>query len=187
MRLFTRTFLLPIIAFSCAALVPAQVLPPPPPPPPPATPSRVVGKAKVYEFKAKTTAESVFLDRHGNQIIRATFDVPADRAGKKPEGVQFLYQSLSYQGFKYTDNHQVVITLNNKKTIRNEAKIIMASCHPVRFTECYEILATPLLPFSDFKAMVKAKKVKIQFGETVLELTAEEIEGLRDLKRTLDK
>lgn len=185
MKLFTKIFLLLIFSFSCVAIASAQ--PPPPPPPAPAKPTKFIGKAKIYEFKTKTTAESVFLNRNDKQIIRATFEVPSDQSGAKPKGIQFFYQSFSDNGFKYKDNRKVVILLDNKGTTQSEAKLIMASCNPKKEKECYEVLISPMLPFADFKAMLKAKNVKIQFGETVFELTSEEKDGLRDLQRTLDK
>ena len=182
MKLFTKTFLLLIFTFSCVALASAQ-----PPPPPPAKPTKIIGKAKIYEFKTKKSADSIFLNRNGKQIIRATYEIPTDQAGEKPKGVQMIFESFSDNGFKYKDNRKVTVILNDKSATQGEVKLLMASCNPKKETECYEVLITPLLPFADFEAMLKAEKVKIQFGETVFELTAEEKDGLRDLQRTLDK
>ena len=183
MKLFTKTILLLTFTFSCVALASAQ----PPPPPVPAKPTKIIGKAKFYEFKTKTSAESVFLNRNDKQTIRIIYDIPADQTDEKPKGVQMIFQSFSDNGFKYKDNRKVAIILNDKGLAQSEAKLVMASCNPKKEKECYEILVTPLLPFADFEAMLKAEKVKIQFGETVFELTPEEKDGLRDLQRTLEK
>ncbi len=183
MKFFTKTLLLLIFTFSCVAIASAQ----PPPPPAPAKPTKVIGKAKIYEFKTRTSAESVFLNRNDKQIIRVTYEVPADQAGEKPKGVQMIFQSFSDNGFKYKDNRKVAVILNDKGVTQSEAKLVMASCSPKKENECYEVLITPSLPFADFEAMLKAKNVKIKFGETVFELTAEEKDGLRDLQRTLNK
>jgi len=181
MNLFTKLFLILVITSFSVIIALAQS-----PPPAPAKPTKVIGKANIYEFKTKTTAESVFLNRNGKQTIRATFEVPAEQAGEKPKSFQLFHQSVSDNGFKYKDNRKVAIILDDGRVVQSEAKLVMASCSPKR-EKCYEVLITPLLPFADFEAMLKAKDVKIQFGETVFELTAEEKTGLRDLQRTLDK
>ncbi|HEV2800907.1 MAG TPA: hypothetical protein VGW12_10445 [Pyrinomonadaceae bacterium] len=182
MKLFIKLFLLLVVTSFSVAIVSAQS------PPAPVIPTKVIGKARIYEFKTKTKVESVFLKRNNIQIIRATFEVPSDQAGAKPKGFQFFYQSWSDNGFKYKDNRQVAIILDKKGTAQGEAKLITASCfNPRKEKECYEVLISPLLPFADFEAMLKAKDVKIQFGKTVFELTPEEKDGLRDLQRTLDK
>lgn len=69
--------------------------------------------------------------------------------------------------------------------MKGEAKVVMASCNPKQEAECYEILFSPPMPYADFENLLKAKKVKINFGETVFELTAEEVDGLKDLQRAL--
>jgi hypothetical protein len=120
-------------------------------------------------------------------MIRATFEIPSDQAGAKPKGFQFFYQSWSDNGFKYKDNRKVAIILDKKGTAQSKAKLITAFCNKREEKECYEALISPLLPFADFEAMLKAKDVKIQFGKTVFELTPEEKDGLRDLQRTLNK
>ena len=183
MKLFTKIFLLLIFTFSCVAIASAQS------PPAPVIPTKIIGKARIYEFKTKTTAESFFLKRNNiQQLIRATFEVPSDQAGAKPKGFQFFYQSWSDNGFKYKDNRKVAIILDNKGIAQSEAKLITAFCNNRKEEKkCYEVLISPLLPFADFEAMLKAKDVKIQFGKTVFELTPEEKDGLRDLQRTLDK
>ena len=183
MKLLTKNLLLLIFTFSCVAIASAQ----PPPPPAPAKPTKIIGKAKIYEFKTKTSADSVFLNRNGKQIITATYEISADQAGEKPKGVQMIFQSFSDNGFKYKDNRKVAIILNDKGIVQGETKLVMASCNPKKEMECYEVLFTPLLPFADFEAMLKAEKVKIKFGDTVFELTPEEKVGLQDLQRTLDK
>lgn len=183
MKLFTKIYLLLIITTFCVVISSAQ----PPPPPAPAKPTKIIGKAKIYEFKTKTSAESVFLNRNDKQTIRATFEIPAEQAGEKPKGIQFIYSSFSDNGFKYKYNRKVAIILDGGKPVQGEAKLIMASCNPKKETECYEVLVTPSLPYADFEAMLKAKDVKIQFGETAFELTAEEKDGLRDLQKTLEK
>ncbi|HEX8197505.1 MAG TPA: hypothetical protein VF571_15025 [Pyrinomonadaceae bacterium] len=186
MKLFTKTLLLLIFTFYCAALLSAQT-PPPPPPPAPAKPTKIIGKAKIYEFKTKKSAESIFLNRNDKQIIRATYDLPNDQAAVEPNGVQMIFQSFSDNGFKYKDNHKVSIILDGVDSAQAETKIMMASCNPKKVTECYELLMTPMLPYVGFEAILKAKKIQLKFGETVFDLTQEEIEGLRDLQRTLDK
>ena len=91
------------------------------------------------------------------------------------------------QRIQIKDNRKVAIILDNKGTAQSEAKLITAFCNKRKEKECYEALISPLLPFADFEAMLKAKVVKIQFGKTVFELTPEEKDGLQDLQRTLDK
>ena len=161
--------------------------PPPPPPLPPSEPTKVIGKAEIYESETKTTASSLFLSRNDKQSIRARFEVPIEQAGEKPKSVQMFYHSFSDNGFKHEDNHKVAIVLDDKDTIESEANLVMAACSPKKENEYNEVILSQPIAFADFEAMLKAKKVKIQFGETVFELTAEEIDGLRDLQRTLDK
>ena len=184
MKLFIKLFLLLVITSFSVAIASAQS---PPEPPAPPKPTKIIGKAKIYEFKTTTTVESVFLNRNDKQTIRAKFEVPSDRAGAKPNGVEFFYKSFSDNGFKYKDNRKVAIIIDNKGTAQSEAKLIIAYCNPRKEKECSEFLMSPPLPYTDFEAMLKAKVVKIQFGKTVFELTPEEKEGLRDLQRTLDK
>ena len=182
MKLFIKLLLFSVITFFSAAIVSAQS------PPAPAIPTKVIGRARIYEFNTKTTAESVFLKRNNTQqIIRATFEVLPDKADAKPKGFQFFYQSWSDSGFKYKDNRKVAIILDNKGTAQSEAKFITAFCNKRKEKQCYEALVSPLLPFADFEAILKAKDVKIQFGKTVFELTPEEKDGIRYLQRTLDK
>ena len=176
--------LLLIFTFTCVAPLSAQG---PPPPPPAAKPTKIIGKAKIYEFKTGKSAESVFLNRNDKQIIRATYDIPADQASGKPNGIRMIYQSFSENGLKYKDNRKVTIMLNDKVVAQIEAKLVMDSCNPKKATECYEVLMTPLLPLADCETILKAEKVKIQFGDTVFELTPEEKAGLLDLQRTLEK
>jgi hypothetical protein len=98
-----------------------------------------------------------------------------------------FYHSISENGFKHEDNHKVAIVLDDKDIIESEAKVVMASCNAKKENEYNEVILSQPIAFADFEAMLKAKDVKIQFGETVFELTAEEKDGLRDLQRTLDK
>jgi hypothetical protein len=181
MKLFIKLFLLLVVTSFNVAIASAQS------PPAPPKPTKIIGKAKIYEYKTRTMVKSDFLNRNDKQKIRASFEVPSDQAGAKPKGVEFYYQSFSDNGFKYKDNRKVAIILDNKGRAQSEAKLIMASCNPKKEKECYEVLISPQLPFADFEAMLKAKDVKIQFGKTVFELTPEEKDGLRDLQRTLDK
>lgn len=181
MKLFIKLFLLLVITSFSVAIVSAQS------PPAPAIPTKVIGKAMIYESKTKTRIESVFLKRNNIQIIRATFEVPSDQADAKPKAFQFFYQSWSDSGFKYKDNRKVAIILDKKGTAQGEAKLITAFCNRREEKECYEALMSPPLPYADFEAMLKAKDVKIQFGKTVFELTLEEKDGLQDLQRTLNK
>ncbi len=178
----TKIILLLTFTFSCVALTSAQL---PPLPPEAGKPTKIIGKANIYEFKTGTLAESVFLNRNGKQIISAAYWLPADQTGEKPKSVQMAFQSFSDNGLKYKNNPKLVITLNDKGATRKKTRIVMASCNEKN--ECHEVLAMPLFPFTDFEAMLKAKKVKIQFGDTVFELTPEEKDGLRDLQRTLEK
>jgi hypothetical protein len=89
MKLFIKLFLVLVITSFSVAIVSAQS------PPAPAIPTKVIGKARIYESKTKTKVESVFLNRNNIQIIRATFEVPSDQAGAKPKGFQFFYQSCA--------------------------------------------------------------------------------------------
>ncbi len=161
--------------------------PPPPPPLPPSEPTKVIGKAEIYESETKTTASSLFLSRNDKQSIRARFEVPIEQAGEKPKSVQMFYHSFSENGFKYEDNHKVAIVLDDKDIIESEAKVAMAVDNAKKENEFIEVILSQPIAFAAFEAMLKAKDVKIQFGDTVFELTAEEKDGLRDLQRTLDK
>lgn len=156
-----------------------------PPAPEPAT--KVVGKAIIYESKTRTKVESVFLNRDTVHIMRVTYELPPGQAGAKPKGFQLFFQSVSDKGYKYKDDRKVAIILDKKRRARGEATIVRASCVRKDERECFETLLSPMLPFEDLGAMLKAKDVKIQFGQTVLKLTPEEKDGLRDLERIFDE
>src|SRR4028118_1413998 len=109
MKFSAKTPLLLIIILACVIIASAQM-----PPPPPGPKTKVIGKAKIYEFKTKTKAESVFLNRNDKQRIHATFEVPAEQAGAKPKGVLFFYRSFSDNGFKHKEDDKFAIFLNDK-------------------------------------------------------------------------
>jgi hypothetical protein len=161
--------------------------PPPPPPLPPSEPTKVIGKAEIYESETKTMVSSLFLNRNDRQSIRARFEVPREQAGENPHSVQMFYHSFSENGFKYEDNHKAAIVLDDKDTIESQANLVMASNNATQENQYNEVILSQPIAFADFEAILKAKDVKIQFGETVFELTPEEKDGLRDLQRTLDK
>lgn len=98
-----------LIAF-CSFISISLAQPPPPPPPPPAIPTKTVGKARIYESKKQTTAETIFLRRNEKINIRATCEIASDRKGEKPKEIQLIYQSFSTSGLKYKNNRTTSIT-----------------------------------------------------------------------------
>jgi len=185
MKLLLKLSIIFAFIFGCITVISAQG-PPPPPPPPPAKPTKTIGKADIFEFKNKKTASATFLNRKSKEIMRMTYEVSVDKVGGKPDGMTLIFQSFSDNGYKYKNNRKVYVIINDKSELRGEAQMVMASCSPKKEMECYEVLFSPLLPFSDFEAILKNDNVKIQFGETVFEITAEEKEGLKDLQKTLE-
>jgi len=190
-KLLTSSFLIFLITSFCLTIVAAQTPPPPPakplPPPKQAKPARIVGKAKVFEFKTATSYSSVFLNRDGKQIITATFKVSNERTGEDPESMWFIYRSFSGNGYKYKDNRRITIVIDDERSAQTEARIILASCSRKIATQCYEVLSTPLLSFQFLAAMLDGNVVEIEIGDTVFELSKEELEGLKDLQRALKK
>ena len=139
MKLFIKLFLIMVITSFSVAIASAQS---PPQPPAPPKPTKIIGKAEIYESKPITTVVSVFLNRNNKQTIRAKFEVPSDRAGAKPNGIEFFYQSLSDNGYKYKDNRKVAFIIDNKSKAQGEARLI-ASCNLKKEKECYEFLTPP--------------------------------------------
>lgn len=178
MTLLTRSLLIALMVSSGATTCAAQV----PPPPPPVAPTKTVGKARVYRSGNVTAAKSGFFRRE-KFSMSAVYEV-AD--GQRPAAIRIFFQSFS-RGLRYKDNRQLIITSDGKSTLKSEAESKMSSCDPKGSGECYELLLSPPLPYADFLRILKSKKVSVTLGADTWDLTPEEMEGLRDLDRSVER
>jgi hypothetical protein len=183
MKLLAQIAVTLLISITCTSFCFAQE-----PKPKPPKPAKTVGNAKIYHVNDKSSVESVILNRGGNQIIRATFNVSTPEV-TKPEKVRLIFLSVSSQGLKYSSNQKMIITsigFKRQSKWTNTAKVTTAKCNDKNPNECHEVLDA-YIPYEAFQWLLDAESITIKFGDSVFELTKEEIEGFRDLELTIQK
>jgi len=191
----TLKFLAAIIfALSSVASCYAQTPPPPVQPPPPMKPARNVGNAKVFYFeKQNQTKASVYLyilgevaDIYQKKDV-LTMEVGYQVAGNKatePKSIYLFLTSYSGEGLKYKDNHKLTFYLDDKRLLSEDSVVRSSSYAPQKISS--ESFALPEIKYKDFRKILEAKKVTLQFGQTKIDLKPEVIQGLRDLNKTIE-
>ena len=191
---FTLKILVAIIfALSGVVACYAQT-PPPAQPPPPMKPARNVGNAKVFYFeKQNQTEANVYLyilgevaDIYQKKDV-LTMIVGYKVAGNKatePETVFLFLTSYSGEGLKYKENHKLTFYLDDKPLLSEDTVVRFSTYAPQKISS--ESFALEI-KYKDFRRILKAKKVTLQFGQTKIDLKPETIAGLRDLNKTIEK
>jgi len=142
-------------------------------------PAKIVGDAKVSQSKDKPMVESVFLNRNG-KFIKASFNAPTTEM-TKPRIVKLEFNGFWKGGGKPT-NLRAEIMWNENESFAGETVFTVKQCYREDKIECYEFLFTLSVPYETFEKLSKSENVTINFNETPLKLTTDELNGLRNLE-----
>jgi len=185
------SFLVAVYLFAIPSTCPGQS--PPPPPPRPAKPIRVVGKAEVFYFRNSNTTKVdvgfTLLGSGRNSPQEDTFGVRADFvvSGSKvtrPESINFtLYSYTHGTDYRYRNENQVTIFLNDKARMSGTARPWFMNIDPRGGVTEYYVFS---IPYDELLEMTKGNKVGLRLGNTKFDLTGDHIEALRDLSRAIE-
>lgn len=159
---------------------------------PPSENCRTFGKAKMYfsEKPALTNAgirlyllgkpDDIVPDK--NATSRIINDILIMQLGYSaprhiiPQFIHLELKSFSNKPSKYAENNKLTIFLDDKPLLSEDMELQKAAV----YVELFHIY----LKYADFLEFTSGKKIKIQFGETKIELKDEEVEALNDLNKT---
>jgi len=97
-----------------------------------------------------------------------------------PSSVQFNLDATTYRdGCKYKDNHQLVISADNKLLISTDLNPAQVSANEERCIELYAFS----LSYEQFVQLANAKKVEFDLGRKKLKLTEDQLNALRTMLR----
>jgi hypothetical protein len=163
------------------------------PPPLPAAPVRKVGKAEVFYFKNSDTSRVNVgvtllgspdtIRRDDNFSIRASFSVSGAKL-TRPKAVGLtLYSYTNGSAYRYKNNNQVTIFLDNRPLVSGRAHESFLNIDPRgSVTEYYFVSVS----YDDFLKVIKSKVVALKFGSTRFELKQEQLDALADLDRAIE-
>jgi hypothetical protein len=168
---------------------------PPRQPPPARAPSREVGNAKVFYIeKLDQTRAEAFSYIQGNvmDIYEKKKEVVGMSlkywvTGPKATAPDFLFFSLtSYSAHpdKYTKNHTITIFVDGQELLSELGLDQYVNLPFLRSSS--ESFAIPRISYSNFEKMVSAKSISIQIGETKIDLKKEDMQVVKDLKKTIE-
>jgi len=97
-----------------------------------------------------------------------------------PRFVEFGVLSQSRLGFQFKNDRRLVAVVDGDRLLLGEMNIIKARTFTIATTYFREDLNL-ILPYDLYMKIANAKKVVLQVGQEVMELTKDHLEALRDL------
>lgn len=182
-----------LVLFACAASGHSlQDGPPPPPPPAPAKPVRVVGKAKVYYFKNSDTSEvqtdqPIYEERKDGKLdslgLKARFKVVGQKV-TTPDRVTMDFMTQTYEPkFATPEGRLLTIYVDGQRLGSSEMGVVKSiKWGGGNYTEWI----AAAFDFDTFKKIAGASKVTMQLGTIKIELKDSELDGLRDMLKTIE-
>lgn len=173
----------------CTTLSLAQTPPPDAPLQPIkiATPTRIVGNAKVYyiEIVNQTMVETA-LQVIGSQSNGLTMKLSFHVQGKKvvtPNLISLEFISISNE-MKYTDDRNLTMWLDDVGISFGELVLTTSQQASADLGVQYMLQS---IPYDKFLRLLDAKEVKVRLGPTEFKLKSKHLEALRDLQRSIEQ
>jgi hypothetical protein len=163
------------------------------PPPLAARPVRVVGKAEVFYFKNSDTSrvkvDTVLLGTYAAMLredyftLSASFSTPGAKL-TRPKAVMLTLYSYSHgTDYRYRNDNQVAIFLDNKPLVSGRAREWFLNIDPRGGVTEYYVIS---MSYDDFLKMIKSKDIALKFGKTRFGLKHEQVDALADLNRAIE-
>ena len=102
-------------------------------------------------------------------------------------GIVYLEFHGFWKGFGKPTSRQTEIIWGAGERFADEADLITKPCYSSDGIECYEILYSLPVAYETIKKISNSENVTIAFGELAIKLSREEIIGLRDLERSIER
>lgn len=166
--------------------------PPPPPPPAPAKPVRVVGKAEVFYFKNSNTSEvhthlTIYDEKKDDKLeslgLQARFKVVGQKV-TKPDRVTIDFMTQTYEPkFATPESRTLTIYVDGQKLGSGEMGVV----NSIKWSRGnYSEWIAAAFDFDTFKKIANAGKVTMQLGNIKIELKDSQLDGLRDMLKTIE-
>ncbi len=143
-----------------------------------------VDDVQSYLLTNKSTVESVFLNRSGKSI-KASFEVLSSE-NIRPRTIKLEFNGFWKGGGKPT-NLQAEIAWGENERLTGRTDFSVKQCYREDKIECYEFLFTLPVAYETVENLLKSENVTMTFNDTALELTAQEINRLRDFVKSAEK
>ncbi len=139
---------------------------------------------KNNQLRNKSTVESIFLNRNG-KFIKARLDASATDISR-PQIVELEFNGFWKGGGKPTNLQAEIVGAGDKRLTGN-TDFSVKQCYREDKIECYEFLFTLSVTFETMEKLLKSESITMTFNDIPLELTAEEINRLRDFVKSVGK